>query len=52
MSKFVEESFQECPVHDKSHKKKLEFAKTKMEALSVHQFGRFKLVLLYLYHIT
>ena len=28
MSKFVEESFQECPVHDKSHKKKLEFAKT------------------------
>ena len=49
--KIVEESFQECPTHEKSHKKRLEFSK-KMEALSVYQFGRFKLVLLYIYTFT
>ena len=48
--KIVEDNFQECPAYEKIHKKRLEFAK-KMEALSFHQFGRFKLVLLYLCNI-
>ena len=45
--KIVEDNFQDCLAHEKTHKKRLEFAK-KIKDLSVHQFERFKLVLLYL----